>query len=80
MSELEKIIHAILHALHLDHGIPSEVVDAAKTAASTAIKAAIAAEIPPAFVPVLNVAVDGMLAAEAEADPSLSPDAPMVQV
>ena len=80
MSELEKIIHAILHALHLDHGIPSEVIEAAKSDASIAIKAVIAAEVPPAFAPVLDVAVDGMLAADVQPDASLSPDAPMVQV
>ena len=44
MSELEKIIHAIIHALGLDHGIPTEVVEAAKADASIAVKAVEAAE------------------------------------
>lgn len=104
MNELEKIIHAILHALGLDHGIPTEVIETAKADASIAIKtfvpvaekaveAVIVAEVPPAFAPVANAAVEGLVAAgEAriekaiapettpEADASLSPDAPMVQV
>ena len=104
MNELEKIIHAILHAFHLDHGVPADAIEVAKADASIAIKAIVgalipvaehaaeafvAAEVPSEFAPVADAALEQVLAAgEAEAvqvfapeaDASLSPDAPMVQV
>ena len=91
MSELEKIIHAIIHALGLDHGIPTEVVEAAKADASIAVKAVeaalvpvaekaaesfVAAEVPPEFAPVADAVLEQVVAAgEAEAAKVFAPEA-----
>lgn len=91
MNELEKIIHAILHALGLDHGIPTEVIETAKADASIAIKAveasiipvaekaaesAIAAEVPPVLAPIVDSVVEGVVAAgETEAEKVVAPAA-----
>jgi hypothetical protein len=78
LADIEAGFHAILHKLHLDHGIPAEDIEKAKVAASALlpviektaeplVEKVIATEVPTDLQPVAEALVPVVESAASEA-------------